>query len=131
MLSKVEGKDVPFIVPHAYPRRHRSAYLMATFFLLIVAGGYIAFRSSSIFLTPDLVLDEPQDWAFIHGQRVEIRGVTESKTRLTINGYEVYSGSDGLFRVELPIQSGFHTIEVRVKNRIGNEARVVRHIVVE
>jgi hypothetical protein len=130
MLPKGE-KDFSFIVRRGYPVRHKSTYIMVIVFLLIVAGGYIIFHSSSIYLGPALVLNEPRDGAAIRGENVKIQGKIEPKTRLTINGYETLSGDDGIFNLELPFQKGFHTLEVKTKNRIGKEARVVRHIVVE
>ncbi|MEK7576899.1 MAG: hypothetical protein AAB482_04385 [Patescibacteria group bacterium] len=131
MFLKKNEHDILFAVPKAYPKRHKSAYLMATIFLIILGVGYISFRTSAIFIVPELIVGEPADGAAIHDESVKVRGTTESKARLTVNGYEAYSNEQGAFELLLPFQKGFHTIDVRVKNRIGKESRVVRHIVVE
>lgn len=104
---------------------------MAVAFLVIVGSAYILFHSSSIFVIPGLEVDEPEDGAHISGSEIDIRGATEPKTRVTINGYEAYSDDKGLFLVSLPIGQGYHILDIRVKNRIGKETRVVRRIVVE
>ena len=124
--------DILFIAPQqSYPKRHKSAYFMAVVFVMIVASGYILFRSSAFFSGPDLTLEEPADGALLNGGALEIKGRTESKTRVTINGYEVFSDALGKFEVSLPIQKGYHLLDVRVKNRLGKESRVVRRVVVE
>lgn len=104
---------------------------MALSFVAIVGVGYILFRTSAVFITPELIVREPSDGAQIYADTIKISGITESKVRLTVNGYETYSDDNGLFELALPFQKGFQTIDVRVKNRIGKESRVVRHIVVE
>ncbi|MEK7151010.1 MAG: hypothetical protein AAB783_02315 [Patescibacteria group bacterium] len=131
MSLRKNEQEILFSIPRAYPRRHKSAYLMAIFFLLVLGVGYISFRTSAIFIVPELIVGEPTDGATVRDESVKVRGTTESKARLTVNGYEAYSNEQGIFELSLPFQKGFHTIDVRVKNRIGKESRVVRHIVVE
>ncbi|MEK7649964.1 MAG: hypothetical protein AAB367_03355 [Patescibacteria group bacterium] len=114
-----------------YPLRHKSAAVMITFFVGILGVGYILFHSSTIYAVPDLYVFEPVDGAVVRAQQVAIAGETEPKSRLEINGYELFSDDRGAFRVELPLQRGIHILDIRVKNRIGKEAKVVRHIIVE
>ncbi len=89
------------------------------------------FRLSTFFAGPTLELMEPTDGANIRGGFLAIKGMAEPKTRVTINGYEVVSDDNGHFSVDLPIAAGFQIVDVRVKNRVGQETRVVRKVVVE
>jgi hypothetical protein len=123
--------DILFARRPPYPLRHRSVYVMIFFFLLIIMGGYIFFKSSTLFAVPALTLETPSDGAYIQKTEVLFRGVTEAKTKVSINGYEVMSNDHGAFEVSLPFQHGFHTIDIRARNRLGREARIVHHIVVE
>lgn len=123
--------DFLFRAAQMFPARHRSAYGMVILFLAILGVGYIAFRSSTIFLVPALTLEEPSDGVTSHSSLVAIRGLTDAKTLVRINEYETYSNEDGKFAVELPFAKGFNIIDIRVKNRVGKEAKVVRHVVVE
>ena len=116
---------------HAYPKRHRGTAIMALLFISVLGFGYIGYRSSSIFLVPDLTVTEPQHGSLIQGKSVQIQGETEPGMRVTINGYEVLSEDSGDFAVELPVQKGFHILDIRVKNRVGKESKIVRHITVE
>ncbi|KKU52805.1 MAG: hypothetical protein UX74_C0008G0003 [Parcubacteria group bacterium GW2011_GWA2_47_10b] len=100
-------------------------------FLAIIISGYIFFQSSSIFTTPDLAIETPPDGALIQGNRVLVQGMTVPSAKVTINGYETFSDEAGFFNISLPFQRGFHIIDIRVVNRVGNEARAVRRIVVE
>jgi|GEM_PF-2995332 len=114
-----------------YPARHKSAAVMIAFFVGILGVGYILFHSSTIFAVPDLNVFEPSDGALVRADSVAISGETDPKSRVQINGFEVFSDDAGAFRLELPLRRGMHILDIRVKNRIGKEAKVVRHIVVE
>ncbi len=123
--------DMMFRMPQNYPRRHKSTLLMTLVFLAIVASGYILFRSSAIIAGPALSLDEPADGSLIRANSVVIKGKTDAKSRVTVNNFEVFSDDKGRFSVDLPMQKGFHILDVRVKNRIGKETKIVHRIVVE
>ncbi len=132
MAASFNKKDFSFVVPKAsIPPRHKSGYFMSVIFFLLLVGGYIVFRSSTIFTNPRLAIDEPKEGALIQGQFVMIRGTTDPKTRMTVNNYETFSNDDGKFDLALPFPKGYNIVDIRVKNRIGKEAQVVRHIVVE
>jgi hypothetical protein len=128
--SKNQGGEFLLRAP-IYPPRHRSVPFMAVSFLTIVLVGYIIFQSSSIFETPDLVVSTPHDGALLQGSIIEIKGTTIPNVKVFINGFEVFSDDSGKFQISLPFTQGFHIIVIKVTNRIGNEASVVRRIVVE
>lgn len=115
----------------SYPRRHKSAFFMTTVFCLILVSGYIIFRTSTLFRALGINVTQPIEGELIHGDAVAVKGLTDPHSRLTINGYEAFSGDDGVFDVELPMQKGFNILDIRVQNRLGKEARVVRRVVVE
>ncbi|HEY4477434.1 MAG TPA: hypothetical protein VJB56_02295 [Candidatus Paceibacterota bacterium] len=131
MLLDKNDSTLMFRKSSAYPRRHRSVFFMAATFCLILAGGYIAFRTSSLFRALGIDIEKPVEGEFVRGDAVSIRGSTEPNSRLTINGYEAFSGDDGRFDLELPMQKGFNILDIRAKNRLGKEARIVRRVVVE
>lgn len=132
MFPKARGEDILFRAPSVqYPPRHKNPAFMAVAFLVLVASGYILLHSSSIFATPELVVEEPEDGAHVAMGEIEVYGSTEPKTRVSINGYEVLSDDDGLFMASLSFQRGYQILDIRVKNRVGKEAKVVRRIVVE
>ena len=124
-------KDFSFTITKAIPTRHKSSYFMSVIFFLLLVGGYIIFHSSTIFTNPNITLEEPKEGALVQGQFVAIRGTTDPKTRMTVNNYESFSDDDGKFDLTLPFPKGYNIVDIRVKNRIGKEAQVVRHIVVE
>ena len=104
---------------------------MALLFFILIASVYITLRSVPFFSRPTLVVEEPADGARISGGRVSFRGLTQPEMRLTVNGYEIYSDSEGRFAFSLPFMRGFHILDMRVKNRLGREAKVVRRIMME
>lgn len=131
-MSRNTQNEIIFQIPKsAYPPRHRGVYRMSSLFIALLAFGYIAFQASAIFITPELLVRSPIDGAQIHSDSVAVQGSTQESVLLTVNGYETYSNDKGEFDLSLPMQKGFHTLDIRVKNRIGKESRVVRHIVVE
>lgn len=132
MYPSTREPDILFCAPNVdYPPRHKNPAFMAIAFFVIVGSGYILLNSSSIFMTPRLEVDRPQDGAHVSGFEVDVKGTTDPKARVTINSYEVLSDEKGSFAVTLPLQQGYHILDVRVKNRVGRESKVVRRIVVE
>lgn len=105
---------------------------MALLFFSIIGGGYIFLRSTTFFARPDLIVFTPEHGAMIGGGgEVKITGDTIPKTLITINGYETFSDETGSFEELIPFQKGFHVLDIRVKNRVGKETRVVKHIIVQ
>ncbi len=123
--------DIVFKTPMALPGRHKGAYVMTIFFIFILVLGYIGYRTSSLYRAPGISLDEPKEGALLKGATIAIYGKTEPDSHMTINDYAAFSDKNGKFSIELPLQKGYHLLDIRVRNKLGKEARVSRHIVIQ
>lgn len=104
----------------------------------------IAFGASALFLVliftylwyqydvftgpPSLVLINPKQDAEVLAPDFKIQGYTDSDSYLTINGQDVYVNQDGTFNSNLTLTAGLNAIEIKAKNRLGKESRVIRQI---
>lgn len=130
MLSNTTN-DTFFQPTSQYPRRHRGVYIMSMLLITLFAGGYILFRAAGMYRPPEIMIDEPKDGALLSNRMVIIKGSTDPNSELSINNYQAFSDTEGNFIAELPFLSGFNIIDVRAKNRLGREGRVVLRVVVK
>jgi len=110
--------------------RRRAPMLMSVGFVVLLFGGYMIFQASDVIFGPALHIDEPENGAIISGN-VEVRGKTDPKTPVSINGFQAQSDEEGHFEGILPLQRGPHELHIIVENRFGKQARDVRQIMVK
>ncbi|MGD9129089.1 MAG: hypothetical protein PVJ09_01175 [Candidatus Woesebacteria bacterium] len=77
---------------------------------------------------PKIELENPQDGAQIElkkNQLVEIKGKTESKAKVYINGRVVYAKSDGSFKTTYQLKEGENKLEIEAIDQASNKSKVV------
>ncbi len=92
---------------------------------------YLAFLVNQIFKAPDLALEYPPVDETVAERRLEIRGLTEPETDVTINGQAVQVAVEGRFIKELYLEPGLNTITVIAKKKYSRPASIVRYILFE
>ena len=70
---------------------------------------------------PSLSVSRPQAGSVVDAQNVVVQGSTESGSTLTINGHNVFIGSDGAFSDSFTAAPGPLEIAVVARDRAGNE----------
>ncbi len=118
-----------------------SSYLVITPKRLSIAGGvvvvllvvsYFSFQISKLLRPPTLSLSSPAAAAIFYSSEVVLEGqVSDSESRLTMNGKTLLSDAAGHFREVLSLPAGVHTIEVQAENKFGKISSVSRTISVE
>lgn len=104
--------------------------LMSIGFLALLLGGYVLFQSSDVIFGPKLHVFEPMHGAVFSGA-VVVRGETDPRTAVSVNGFLVTSDEEGIFEEQIPLQKGAHEVHIIVENRFGRQAREVRQIMVK
>lgn len=75
---------------------------------------------------PALALQEPTNNFVTDRPAVQVKGITEKESQLTVNGREVTIDGAGNFDAEIDLQHGVNMLEFLVRNRFGKETRVTR-----
>jgi hypothetical protein len=98
--------------------------------VLILSLLYIVFQTRDWISRPELTVTSPLNGATIPQTAVVVSGIVTPGVQLTINGIEAYSNETGLYRTELLLPVGVHTLEVVARNKFGRKYSVVRQFVV-
>jgi cytoskeletal protein RodZ len=83
-----------------------------------------------LFLPPKIVIEKPQEFEIIKGDSVSVRGRTDPRAKLTINGQEVKL-EDGKFDQEIAVRPGDLTLIFSATNKFGRETKIERTFKVE
>lgn len=100
-----------------------SVFAVGTFILLVLAGFVYFYREVGKFSQePRLVILQPLNNVSIEGNTVDIAGVTEKDSKITINQQPVFVNEKGEFKETISLQQGVNELEVKAINRFDNEA---------
>jgi len=109
-------KEVKFLVTPKF-----LAYFALIGFVVSMFS-YIVFQVVSFAGSPNLQVSSPADNMTVDEDEINIEGVTEGNTVLTINQEKVPVTGDGRFSTNLKLHRGLNIIEVKATNRINKES---------
>lgn len=97
--------------------------------ICIIVIGYTYYEARFIINGPELTIFSPQNNAEVEDSLLEIKGSAKNLSSLTINGRQIMITPDGLFTDKLLLLDGYNTIEVKVRNKFGQENTKILGIV--
>lgn len=87
---------------------------------VLITVGYIIFEVTSIYGTPKLVIEQPQNDQKIVGSAVTVSGLTEPGVSLTINGQLIMvDAKTGKFNAVVSVNPGQKDLSVVAANKFG------------
>ncbi len=98
--------------------------------LLIVLGMYLVYEISNFIQPPDLTVNLP-DQLTIREHSINIEGKVEQDTQIFINGQEIITNKEGVFKEEVSLQTGLNTIKISAKTMHSKERIIYKQIFVE
>ena len=125
-----EKEEEPVALPEQkkYFWLFTPGWLMQGLGLLALAVFFIFLGIQLMHFTgaPRLALNEPDDQFVVNVPLVQVKGVTEKESQLTVNGRDVTIDGAGNFDAQIDLQPGVNTLEFLVRNRFGKETRLTR-----
>ena len=97
--------------------------------VLILILGYIYYEARFLINGPGLTIFSPQNHTTQTDPLLEIKGQVKNISSLTINGRPIMITPQGLFNDKLLLLDGYNTIEVKVKNKFGQENSKILNVV--
>lgn len=93
-------------------------------FVLLVGMGFVYFyrEVGKFSAAPRLIIAQPAGNSSIEGSTVDVAGITDRDSEVTINGQPVFVDEKGEFNETISLSQGINELEVRSENRFGNEA---------
>lgn len=101
-----------------------KVFAVATFAIFIIAGITYFYKEIGKFSQePRLVVVQPSNNLSVEGNSIDIVGISEKDTQVTINGQPVFVNESGEFKETISLQQGLNELEVKAVNKFDNEAK--------
>lgn len=97
------------------PRQHLFIGIALCFLI------YLVFQLRLLIFPPMLELSWEGMRQIPAGEEIEVRGKTDTLSRVFINGDSIPLDREGAFSQQIVVQRGSNRIEVRAENRFGRE----------
>lgn len=95
--------------------------------IVVLIGGFFIFQARSIFFSPSITLDTPEEGAIV-SREVEISGKTDRAASVTVNDETVPVDENGEFKKTIILFPGEARIEVRAVSRSEKESTIIRTV---
>ncbi len=121
-----------FTPKRSMPKSFVTPKLVRNIIIGLIIGAlltYLVFEVVGIFSPPDLIVNNPADFSTVTGGSVEVTGLTEPESQLTINGEPVILSIDGSFSVRVDLVLGVNKIIISATKKRSKEILVERHVV--
>ncbi|MEI7792555.1 MAG: helix-turn-helix domain-containing protein [Candidatus Berkelbacteria bacterium] len=99
-------------------------YSFITFFIISLFG-YIIFQVAHFAGSPNLKITSPGNGGVYVDDSIDLRGITDNDTFLTINDEHVPITNDGTFSTNLKLHRGINVIKVKAVNKSKKETSEV------
>jgi hypothetical protein len=109
----------------------KMAKNLALFLLVGSCFFYLDNRFSQVASPPKLVIASPPESLVTDQRSVDVAGVTEPESEITVNGKQILTDNNGRFSEQVSLRSGMNTITVTAKKKYGHENTVVKQILVK
>jgi transcriptional regulator with XRE-family HTH domain len=94
--------------------------------LALLALVYIVSRVQAYFSPPPLSLEDFSENMVVDDSTYTVRGSTDPKNQLFLNGEQIYPAESGAFEREIELQPGFNALSFKIKKFLGREY-VIEH----
>jgi len=103
--------------------------LIVTFsaILLVSLFAYLWYQFDFLVGPPNLAINLKED-LITKDESFTLKGKTDNRVDLTINGENIYVSSDGNFSKDILLAGGINVIEVKVVNSFGKTTQIIKQI---
>ena len=97
--------------------------------IFIVIFGYAFYEARFLIGGPELIILSPQNHITVTDPLLNIKGGVKNISSLMVNGRQIMITPDGSFDDKLLLMDGYNTIQVKVRNKFGQESSKILEIV--
>ncbi len=95
----------------------------------IIILSYTYYEARFLITGPELRVISPQNNVVVTDPLLQLNGKVRNISSLTINGRLIMITPDGSFNDKLLLLDGYNTIEIKVKNKFGQENQKILRVV--
>lgn len=109
-------------------RINKSKIALAVIIMLLIIYGFLRF--DIILGNPELKVSAPEEaQIFSAAETIMIKGKINPRDKLTINGKDVITESDGAWSIVWPLTPGINNLEIKAKRFLGKEVVVTKKVI--
>jgi cytoskeletal protein RodZ len=90
---------------------------------------YLGLQIKNILEPPELTIFSPENGQISEQTTTVVRGQTEKKTQVLINGQEILINEQGQFNQIIDLKPGLNTIVITAEKKHGKKTEITRHVV--
>jgi transcriptional regulator with XRE-family HTH domain len=111
-----------------FPKILRNVLIVIFFSALLF---YLGFYLKNSFSLPKMEIFQPPDNFTTTDNFVEISGLAEARTQITINGEPVLKDETGKFQKRIELKTGINDVEISAQNKYSRKLIVKKQILVK
>lgn len=102
--------------------------------IAILVGGFVfygLYKSEDFLRGPKIIIESPANGQTVSNSYLEIRGAAKNVSLLYLNGRQIFTDKNGIFKENLLLARGYNIIEVSAKDKFNREIKLKREIVLK
>lgn len=91
------------------------------FIIILLFGAYFIYQSRNIFSKPKIFVENLKEYNVVKKATLPIKGNIKNAVDINLNGRKIFVDEKGFFDEELILALGYNIIQIKVKDRFGEE----------
>ncbi|MBI4692161.1 MAG: hypothetical protein HY773_01825 [Candidatus Terrybacteria bacterium] len=110
----------------------RSVFKVGFIIILVVGfAAYGLYKSKDFLGGPKIIIESPVNGQTVSNSYLEIKGAAKNVSLLYLNGRQIFTDRNGVFKENLLLARGYNIIEVSAKDKFNREIRLKREVVLK
>jgi len=108
----------------------RSVFKIGVIIILVTGFAiYGLYKSKDFLRGPKISIESPSNGQTVSNSYLEIRGAAKNVSLLYLNGRQIFTDRNGLFKENLLLARGYNIIEVSAQDKFGRKIKERREII--
>ena len=108
-----------------------SSKLTIILILVLIFTLYGLYNAQTFLIGPQIVVNYPKDGQNVENSYIEISGKAKNISNLYLNGHQIFTNEDGVFKEKLLLAKGYNIIQLEVSDKFNRDTKKIIRIVYE
>lgn len=99
----------------------RSRAVLPLLFLFLTIGAFATTRVYNLITGPKIKVESPTDGALLKNDLVEIIGKAQNSARIFLNGRQIFTDENGVFKEKLLVHYGYNIITLTGEDKFNKQ----------
>ncbi len=103
--------------------------MILTLTVISIIVGYSYYKSKDFIIGPTIIITSPQTGDGVSESLIEILGIANSISYISINDRQIFTNEEGEFREKLLLFSGYNIISIKARDKFDRKIEKILEIV--